>query len=142
MRQIQPQNIGTERIIIVHFFPYLGISQPERGPAVKAPKLRSDATQLCCSRSSLRREAAGQTRLGRTSGCRESCGRAGADQDRTVPSPKEPRVANNVAGIQIKVRSRNYVFVQLGHCVTTEKYTSNTLHNFIISSFFISNIKV
>ena len=28
MRQTQPQNIGTDRIIIVHFFPYFGISQP------------------------------------------------------------------------------------------------------------------
>ena len=98
MRQIQPQNIGTERIIIVHFFPYLGISQPERGPAVKAPKLRREATQLCCSRSSLRLEPAGHTRLGRTSGWTESCGRAGADQERTVPRPKDPRVANRVAG--------------------------------------------
>ena len=68
------------------------------GPAVKAPKLRREATQLCCSRSSLRLEPAGHTRLGRTSGCSESCGRAGADQERTVPRPKDPRVANRVAG--------------------------------------------
>ena len=25
-----PANIGTERIIIVHFFPYLGINKPKR----------------------------------------------------------------------------------------------------------------
>ena len=101
-------------------------SQPERGPAVKAPKLRSDATQDCCSKSSLRLEPAGHTRLGRTSGSTESCGRAGADQDRTVPSPKEPRVAKSVAEKHVKVRSLrrntgNYFFVQVGHCVTTEK---------------------
>ena len=75
------------------------------GPAVKAPKLRSDATQLCCSRSSLRVEPVGHTRLGRTSGWTESWGRAGADQDRTVPSPKEPRVAKSVAEKHVKVRA-------------------------------------
>ena len=101
-------------------------SQPEMGPAVKAPKLRREATQLCCSRSSLRLEPAGHTRLGRTSGCAESCGRAGADQDRTVPSPKEPRVAKSVAEKHVKVRAGNYFFVQVGHCVTSH-YRENML---------------
>ena len=65
---------------------------PAIGPAVKAPKLRREATQLC---SSLERTRPGPGP--------ESWGRAGADQERTVPRPKDPSVANNVAEGETKV---------------------------------------
>ena len=120
------------------------------GPAVKAPKLRREATQLCCSRSSVRLEPAGQTRLGLTSGWSASWGRAGADQDRTVPSPKEPRVAKSVAEKHIKVsglhsgeereegRELTGIFSLFNWATVSlqSKYAGNTLHNFIQSSFF------
>lgn len=68
---------------------------------MKAPKLSSEATQLCSSRESNRPGPglAGKKRLARRSGERPAdiCGRVGADQERTVPSPNEPSVANNVA---------------------------------------------
>ena len=65
------------------------------GPAVKAPKLRSEATQLCCSLVSLRHSSWSWSHTPWVS--RSSWGRVGADHDNTVPSPNEPIVANRVA---------------------------------------------
>ena len=78
------------------------------GPAVNAPKLRREATQLCSSLVSRRHASAPRVRevfppspgsLGSHPWVsRSSWGRVGADQESTVPSPNEPIVAHSVPG--------------------------------------------
>ena len=69
---------------------------PDKGPAVNAPKLSSEATQLC---SSFVRTNVGAVALKfETSEFNVSWGNVGADHESTVPRPNDPIVATRVAG--------------------------------------------
>ena len=77
----------------------LGQVSPDKGPAVNAPKLSNEATQLCSS--FVRTKVGALAFKFENSEFNVSWGNVGADHERTVPRPNDPIVATRVAENQI-----------------------------------------